>query len=305
MITDFYQVLGALKKRRPVYLSVAMANDREIVSALDMAYGCDLIRGAVLTGDVANTKRIFHELNIDPSPYEFVEESSQKDACRRAVQFVRDGEADLPMKGNVDSSVMLKEVLNSQRGVSVGGLISHVGVYQIPTYNRLLLMGDSAVNIAPSMLDKVEIINNCVKVAHALGIDVPKVAIVCAVEKINAKMSATVDAIEITRMFEKEDRKDSIVYGPLALDNAVSPEAAKHKGIGNPVAGQADILIVPNIEAGNIFNKSLEYFANAQKAGILMGASKPIILTSRASNKQSKLNSIALGVLVAGNQSFE
>ena len=163
----------------------------------------------------------------------------------------------------------------------------------------MFIVTDSAMNIAPSLEEKVEIIRNAVTVAHALGNECPKVAVLCAVEKVNPKMPATLDAQALTEMNQRGEISGCQVYGPLAMDNAVSAQAAMHKGVDHPVAGHADILLAPDIEAGNILNKSMEYFAHAEKAGIIMGTKTPVVLTSRASSDEAKLNSIALAVLTA------
>jgi phosphate butyryltransferase len=236
---------------------------------------------------------------MDLTDFEIIDEPDKNEACKKSVKLVHDGKASMPMKGIVDTPIILKAVLNSDFGLKSGRLLSHVGVLSIPGFSRLLIQSDAAINIVPSFREKIDIINNAVSVAHALGNELPKVALLCAVEKVNPKMQATIDAEELTRLNEIGEIKECLVKGPLALDNAISIEAAKHKGISHPVAGNADILITPNIEAGNILNKTLEHFCKAEKAGIIIGANVPIILTSRAASKESKLNSIALGVLIS------
>lgn len=203
------------------------------------------------------------------------------------------------MKGFVDTSVFLKAVLRKDGGLACGRLISHVGLLAVKGYKRMFLVTDSAMNIAPTLAEKAAIIRNAVMVARALGNDCPRVAALCAVEKPDPKMPATLDAAALTEMNRRGEIAGCMVYGPLAMDNAVSPQAAKHKGIDNPVAGHADILLAPDIEAGNILNKSMEYFAAAEKAGIIMGARVPVVLTSRASPDAAKMHSIALAVLTA------
>jgi len=204
------------------------------------------------------------------------------------------------MKGFVDTSIILKAVLKKETGLFVDGLLSHVGVLKVDRYDKFFIISDSAMNISPTLENKADIIKNAVKVAHALEIEIPKVAMICPVEKVNDKIISTVHAAELVKMNEEGKITGCIVGGPFALDNAVSEEAARHKGINHPVAGQADVLITPNLEVGNVLNKAMEYFAYTEKAGIIMGAGAPIVLTSRASSSTSKLNSIALAVLVAG-----
>jgi Phosphotransacetylase len=254
---------------------------------------------AILVGNKSEICRIADKEQIDLTHYSIVHEADRAEACRRAVGLVAQGQAELPMKGFVDTSVFLKAVLRKDGGLACGRLISHVGLLAVKGYKRMFLVTDSAMNIAPTLAEKAAIIRNAVMVARALGNDCPRVAALCAVEKPDPKMPATLDAAALTEMNRRGEIAGCMVYGPLAMDNAVSPQAAKHKGIDNPVAGHADILLAPDIEAGNILNKSMEYFAAAEKAGIIMGARVPVVLTSRASPDAAKMHSIALAVLTA------
>lgn len=297
MIRSFKELLEKVKSGEPQIISVAVAQDKDVLSAVNNAYKMGIAK-AILVGDKEEIEKIADEIGMDTSEFRIVDIKDKIEACICAVKLVRDGCAALPMKGFVETSDILKAVLNAETGLRTGNLINHVGVLEVLGYDRLFIVSDSAMTIAPTLEDKVDIINSSVRIAHALGNDEPKVAVLCAVEKVNSKMPATLDAAELTKMNEEGIIKGCLVKGPLAVDNAVSLEAAKHKGINHPVAGNADILIAPDIEAGNILNKSMEYFARAEKAGVIMGAKTPIILTSRASSSNSKLNSIALGVLV-------
>lgn len=217
----------------------------------------------------------------------------------KAAELVRDKKADVLMKGMVDTGLIMRAVLDKENNLRKSPVISHVAVMQVPGFDRLFYVTDSAMNIAPTLEQKAAILKNAVEVAHALENEMPRAAVLCAVEKVNPKMPCTLDAKELARQNKQGDIPGCLVDGPLALDNAVSIEAAKHKGVDSPVAGRADILLVPDIEAGNMLNKAMEYFAGADKAGVMMGAKVPIILTSRAASPQSKLYSIALGVLIA------
>ena len=266
-----------------------------------MAYDNGIINGAFLVGDKKEIESIAKENSIDISPFEIVDEPDKALACKKAILLVREGKAGLPMKGFVDTAIVLKALLDKEEGLRTGGLISHVGVLEVAGFDRMFILSDSAMSIAPNLEQKVDIIKNSVTVAHAMDIENPKVAILCAVEKENPKMPATIDAAALTKMNEDGEITGCMVKGPLALDNAVSSEAAKHKGIDHPVAGNADILIAPDLEAGNMINKSMEYFAKAEKSGVIMGAKAPLVLTSRASSDKSKMHSIALGVLVVQN----
>lgn len=301
MISDFNAMIQKLQAGGARTIAVGAAEDRDVLLSVENARRLGIAR-AILTGDRARIERIAAENGVDPADYEIVDAADPAQACLAAVDLVRRGEAALPMKGFVDTSVMLKAVLDRERGLRGSGLLSHVGVLKVSGFDRLFFVSDSAMTIAPDLEAKADIIRNAVRVAHAFGLEEPRVAVLCAVERVNDKMPATVDARELTRMNERGELAGCLVKGPLQLDNAVSPEAARHKGISHPVAGQADILIAPDIEAGNILNKSMEYFARAEKAGVIMGAKRPVILTSRASSDQAKLNSIALGLLVAGEE---
>jgi phosphate butyryltransferase len=204
------------------------------------------------------------------------------------------------MKGLVETAVLLKAVLDKETGLNTGRLVSHVAVMEVPSYHKLLFVTDAAINIAPDLDAKLDIVANAVIAARALGIARPKVAMLAAVEKINAaKMPCTVDAALVAQMNRRGQVRDCIVDGPLALDNAVSAESARIKGIESEVAGDADILVAPDIEAGNILYKCLMDLGGARGAGILMGASKPIVLTSRADSAQTKLASIAFAALAS------
>lgn len=297
MIRTFKELMNVVINGKTQTISVAVAQDTDVLSAVNSAYKMG-IANAILVGDKDEIEKIAKEIDMDINNFEIIDEKDKEKACKVAINLVREGKASLPMKGFVDTSVILKAVLNKEYGLKTGNLISHVGVLEVSGFDRLFVLSDSAMTIAPTLENKVDIINSSVKIAHALGNKEPKVAVICAVEKVNNKMPATLDAQELTRMNEEKIIKNCLVKGPLAIDNAVSIEAANHKGITHPVAGNADILIAPDIEAGNILNKSMEYFARAEKAGVIMGAKTPIILTSRASSDISKLHSIALGALV-------
>lgn len=295
---NFSEVIKFAKKRGPKTISVACCQDKEVLVAVEMARK-EKIANAILIGDIEQTKEIASNLNIDISNYELVDIKDLSEACLKAVELVSTGKADMVMKGMVDTSIILKSVLNKEIGLRTGNALSHVGVFDVDGYDRLFFITDAAMNIAPDLATKKQIIENACEVAYALDIENPKVAALCAKEKVNPKMKDTVEAKELEQMCERGEIKGCIVGGPFALDNAVSNEAAIHKGISHPVAGKADILLVPDIEAGNILYKSLVFFSKSKSAGVIVGAKAPIILTSRADSEDTKLNSIALGVLMA------
>lgn len=297
MIKSFAEVIKSARERGPKTIAVAVAQDADVLNAVSRAHR-EGIANSILVGDKEEILSIAAQQGIGIEGIEIMDEPDKATACQRAVELVSTGRADIVMKGLVDTSIILKAVLadESLRGQNV---LSHVGVAEVNGYDRLLVFSDAAMIIAPDLGQKAQILENAVKAARALDIDNPKVAIVCAVEKVNPKMPATLDAQELVKMNQEGRIKDCMVGGPFALDNAVSVEAAKHKGIEHPVAGRADVLIVPDIEAGNILYKSFVYFARAKNAGVIVGAKVPIVLTSRADNEEAKLNSIALAVLMA------
>ncbi|MDR0879078.1 MAG: phosphate butyryltransferase [Clostridioides sp.] len=294
---NFEEVKKFARERGPKTISVACCQDKEVLLAVEMAVKAGIAK-AILVGDIDKTKEIAKELNIDLAQYELIDIKDLAEASLKAVELVSSGKADLVMKGIVDTSIILKAVLNKEVGLRTGKVLSHVAVFDIEGYDRLFFVTDSAMVLAPDLMTKKEIIENAVAVAQSLDIDEPKVACLCAKEKVNPKMKDTVEAKELEDMNQRGELTGCVVGGPFALDNAVSEESAKHKGMVHPVAGKADILLAPDIEAGNILYKSISYFAKSKSAGVIVGAKAPVILTSRADNEDTKLNSIALAVLM-------
>lgn len=299
MIKTLKEVVDAAKERGPKTVAVACAQDEDALLAVDNARKNGIIN-AILVGDMEKVKAIAENCGIDLGAYECIDIADLTEASRKAVELVSTGKAQLVMKGLVDTSIVLKAVLDKEIGLRTGNALSHVAVFDLGThYHKLLLVTDAAMNIAPDLNTKKQIIENAVVVAKALDIETPKVAVICAKEKVEPKMPATVEAAELQAMNERGEITGCLVGGPLALDNAVSLEAAKLKKINHPVAGDADILLCPTIEAGNVLYKSLGFLTDAQSAGIIVGTKAPVILTSRADSEETKLNSIALGVLMA------
>lgn len=301
MIKNFDELIEIVKQQPKMKLAVATAEGEEVLLAVDEAVKLGII-DAILVGNKEKILKIANELKINVDSYEVIHTDNLTDAARIAVSLVADNIADFLMKGLIGTADLLKAVLDKEKGLRGSGLLSHVMVYSVPTYHKLLFLTDGGMVTYPDLYQKVQIVNNAVKVAKAFGINPIHVAPLCAVEVVNPDMQATLDAAALSKMNQRGQIKDCVIDGPLALDNAISIEAAKHKGITSPVAGQADILLVPNIEAGNILGKSLTYFAKAKSAGIIMGAKCPIVLVSRADTHEAKLNSIALGSLVANNK---
>ncbi len=298
MIKSIESLREAAKAQGTRCLAVACAQDDHVLLAVEDARRLG-IADAVLVGDEAQIRRVAAENGIDPANYRIIDEPDKVASCRTAVSLVRNGEADAVMKGIVDTAVILKAVLDKENGLRDAKVLSHVALFEVPGFDRLLLLTDAAMNIAPDLEAKKEILRNAVKVAHAIGNENPVVACLCAVEKINPKMPATLDAAALVEAAQAGELAGCTVVGPLALDNAVSVEAAKHKGIADPNAGRADVLLVPNIETGNVFYKSLVFLAHANNAGLIVGAKAPVIVTSRADSEQTKLNSIALALALA------
>lgn len=279
-------------------VAVAVAQDEPVLEAIKAAKEKG-IADAILVGDKLEIERIADKLEMDLSDYEIINETNTTKAAVEAVRLVSTGEADMVMKGLVDTATFLRSVLNKEVGLRTGKLMSHVSVFEIEGIDRLILLTDAAFNTYPDLKAKVQILNNSVEVAHACGIELPKVAAVCAVEVVNPDMPATIDASLLAKMNDRGQIKGCIVDGPLALDNALSEEAANHKGITGEVAGKADIILLPNIETANVMYKTLTYTAKSRNGALLVGTSAPVILTSRADKFETKLNSIALAALVA------
>ncbi|WP_041808781.1 bifunctional enoyl-CoA hydratase/phosphate acetyltransferase [Evansella cellulosilytica] len=242
-----------------------------------------------------NMGKCSFEIPIDKN-VTFVDAKNEKESASTAVQLIREGKGDILMKGMLSSSSLLKAVLNKHNGLRNNQVISHLAGFAIPNREKIFFVTDAAMNIAPTLSEKVQIIQNAVDALHKMGINQPKVAAVAAVETVNPVMQATLDAASLTQMNKRGQIKGCIVDGPLGFDNAISKESALQKGINSEVAGDADIIFVPTIEVGNILYKSLTYFANASVGGMIIGAKAPIILTSRTDSVESKLFSITMAL---------
>lgn len=298
MIKTFEQVLLKVKSQPMKTVAVAVAQDEPVLEAIRDAK-INGIANAILVGDKAEIEKIAQSVNMDIENYEIIDVKDVTQATLEAVKLVSSGKADMMMKGLVDTATFLKAVLNKEFGLRTGKQMSHIGVFEIPGYDRLIFITDAAFNMYPELKEKVDIVKNAVQVAHALEVEIPKVAPICAVEVVNPAMQATLDAASLALMNIRGQIKGCIIDGPLALDNALSKEAAAHKKISGPVAGEADILLMANIEAGNGVYKCLTYTTECKNGGLLMGAAAPVIVTSRADSPESKLNSIAMASLVA------
>ena len=300
MINKLDDMLKKLKGDKRVTLSVAAAHDEEVLLAIKSAVEMEIIT-PILIGEENKIREISKEINFDLSKFKIINKGTIEECAETAVKLVSSGEADFVMKGLLDTSVILKAVLNKEWGLRTDSLLSHVMVYEIPSYDKLLVTTDGGMNIAPDYDQKVKILKNAIEATKPLGLKHIKVACLAAKEKVNSKMQATVDARALQEAGERgEFGKDVTVEGPLAFDLAVSKEAAKVKGFKSKVSGETDIMLMPTIEVGNGIGKALTYFAGAKSAGIIMGAKAPIVLVSRADSHESKLYSIAYGALIAG-----
>ncbi|HWG84431.1 MAG TPA: phosphate butyryltransferase [Deinococcales bacterium] len=299
-IVGLARLIGQVKG--PKRVAVASAEDDHVLGAVHEARLEGLI-DPLLYGDENRIRKLAERMGIDHTRWTIVNAATKEAASEQAVRAVSEGRADILMKGLVDTATILRAVLNKEWGIRTGKLLSHVLVFDggnmQSEYNRLFFMSDGAMNIEPDLKAKIQIVENSVSVAHALGIDLPKVAMLAAIEVVNPDMSTAVDDAIISKMGDRGQIKGALIDGPLALDNAVSEEAARIKGITSPVAGKADILIVDNIDVGNVFYKTLIYFAKSQAAGIIMGATAPMVLTSRSDSEETKFNSIALACVLA------
>ena len=301
MINKLDDMLKKLKGDKRVTLSVAAAHDEEVLLAIKSAVEMEIIT-PILIGQEHKIRKISKEINFDLDNVKIINKETIEECAETAVKLVSSGEADFVMKGLLDTSVILKAVLNKEWGLRTDSLLSHVMVYEIPSYDKLLVTTDGGMNIEPDYDQKVKILKNAIEATKPLGLKHIKVACLAAKEKVNSKMQATVDARALQEAGERgEFGKDVTVEGPLAFDLAVSKEAAKVKGFKSKVSGETDIMLMPTIEVGNGIGKALTYFAGAKSAGIIMGAKAPIVLVSRADSHESKLYSIAYGALIAGH----
>jgi phosphate butyryltransferase len=299
MLTKLSQLKELVDKdHKPKKMVLAASEDAHSLCAVVEAAEQEIIR-PILIGDMEKTKGLAEILNLDISKYELIHAATPVEAVTQSVRMVHDGKADVLMKGKVGTSDMLKCVLNKDYGLRTGKLLSHFAYFEVETYHKLIAVTDVAMNIAPNLSEKISILNNAVMILNNLGIKMPKVAVLGAVEKVNTDMNATLDAALLSKMNQRDQILNCIVDGPLAFDNAVSVESAKHKEIKSEVAGDTDLLLMPDIEVGNVLYKTLVFFAKAKVASMIVGASAPIVLTSRSDSEQAKFDSILLAAVAA------
>jgi phosphate acetyltransferase len=294
----YERLLERCKGLQPVPTAVAHPCEQSALTGAVEAAQAGLI-APILVGPRTKIEEIAKSANIDISKLEIVDAPHSVEAARQAVALVREGRAEVLMKGSLHTDELMSAIVSREGGMRTGRRISHVFIMDVPTYHKVLIVTDAAINIAPTLEDKVDIVQNAIDLAISLGLEKPKVAILCAVETVNSKMQATLDAAALCKMAERGQIKGGILDGPLAFDNAISKDAANTKGIKSPVAGDPDILLAPDLEAGNILAKQLSFLANADSAGMVLGARVPVILTSRADSVRSRIASCGVAKLVA------
>lgn len=295
MISNLSTLIERAKKNPPKGVVVAAAEDVAVLGAIKKAVEEGVVY-PILVGNKSEIEKVANSIQFDLSNIEIInnDDNDSLHSAEIAIEQIHKGKASILMKGNIATGTLLKAVLNKEKGLRKSKILSHVAFFESPYYHKLLCVTDVAMNISPSLEDKVHILNNAVEACHKIGIDRPKVAVVAAVETVNPKMKATIEAAELTEMNKNGVITGCVVDGPLAIDNAVSKDAAALKGITGEVAGDCDIILAPYIEAGNMFYKALNFLGGASVAAIIMGATVPIVLTSRADSTQSKFMSIAL-----------
>lgn len=294
MFRDFVQVLEHAKKLDTKDLVVANPEDKAILIAVNDAFQMGLIR-PVLVGDKPLILELLMELGIRKDGYEIYNVNSKEEAAMISVKLVSKHENAVLMKGHLQSSVLLKEVLDKDHGLTTENLLFHIGVLEIPSYHKLLFVTDSVMNVLPTEEEKMKIVWNTHKFVTSLGIYLPKIALISSLEVVNNKIPSTVEAANIVKKLK--DEENFYIGGPFSVDVAISHESAKTKGVDHVVAGDADIMIFPNVESANTFYKAITFLANSTPVGLLLGASNPIVLTGRSDSYKSQLYSIALAVV--------
>ena len=293
-LNDLHQMAKAHQKKK---LVLAAAHDDNALEAVVNACKAGIVE-AVLVGNKEKIFSIAAKNQFNLEGFQIIDEDNVDKAAAIAVKMVHDKQADILMKGNLGTSNLLKAVLNKEYGLRTGELLSHLALFQLPTYHKIVALTDAAMNIAPDFNGKVSIIKNSVEYLRKLGIEKPKVAVLSAVETVNPDMKSSMEAAALAKMADRGQIKNCIIDGPLAFDNAVSKHSAEHKGIVSQVAGDADLLVGDDIDASNAMYKTFIFFAAAKCAAVIVGASAPIVLTSRADSDETKLNRIALAAAV-------
>jgi phosphate butyryltransferase len=294
-------LVDAARRKGPVKIAVAAGHDPDVIESLKQAREMGLADG-IFVGNAEKIRAAAKSAWLEIPESQIIHEPDDSAAARRAIGLVRDGQARLLMKGKVSTATLVRAVLDKEAGLRAGRLLSQVIVFQIPGEYRLRIMTDAAINIAPGLNQKADICRNAIEVAHAIGIEKPNVALLCALEFVNEEMPATMDAAGLTLMNRRGQITGAYLEGPIALDVPLSKFAADRKGIDSPLAENTDVFIAPDIEAANILYRSILYFAKGESGGIVVGAKVPLILLSRAETPETKIRSIAIAILTAAAQ---
>jgi phosphate butyryltransferase len=297
-IASFGKMVALAQKLGPVRIAVAAAHDPEVLRAVDQAQREGMVE-ATLIGDWPAIEAHAAQAGVDLGGATLVHEPDAGRAARQAVRLAREGQADVVVKGQIKTAELLGAALNRDVGIRGRGLLTHVALFELPGMERLIYLSDSGVMVYPDVYQKLEIINNVVGVAHLFGVSEPKVAILAASETVHPKIPASIDALALAKMAEQGWVEGAVVDGPLGLELAISPETVRIEGSSSPIAGLADVLIVPNVEAGNIVAKGLMYFARARMAGLVVGARVPILISSRADSAETRYLSMAMATVIA------
>jgi len=295
------QLFSIARTHGPRHMTIAAAHDPEVLLSVEQAWQRG-IAGATLIGDAPAIERFAASAGLTLAGADIIHQPDSVLAARQAVALCREGRADILVKGQLKTNELLEAVLDRHSGLRDKKLLTHVGLFEIPGYERLLYLSDSGVVMYPTIWQKLEIIRNAVDVARRLGLEKPLVAILAAFEIVHPKSIASVDALALARMAQEGWIKNALVDGPLALDVAISPDSARKKGVKSAVAGQADVLIVPSVPTGNIAAKGMMYFGGARMAAIIVGAQVPILINSRADDAETRLLSLALAAALAGGR---
>jgi len=301
MLNRLDQFEDLIRGKPPGRIAVAAAHDDHVLKSIHEVYrkGYAL---PILIGDKEKIFRIADDLEIDVSAMTIIKELDERKCAELAVNLVNNRDADLIMKGMLQTADLLKSVLERDKGLRGTALLSHIGACEVAGHHKLIFVTDAGINIAPDLKQKVEIIRNAVQVVRSLGIDKPKVAVLAAIEQVNPAMPSTLDAAALAKMADRGQIRNCLIDGPLAMDNAINLEAAQHKNIVSTVAGDADILLSPDIESGNIMFKSLVFLSHARSCGMITGARVPLVVTSRADSSDAKYYSILMALAMLGRE---
>lgn len=294
-IRNFAQLLEAARERAPKRVAIVGGGQRQTLQCVRMAHEMQLAQ-CLLIDDPERVRRVAAEEGVDLGGIEILREADMGEAAYRAVSMIHAEEADLVMNGRALPVELLRAALDKTKGLRIGKLVSDVSVFEIPGFDRLIFVSDVAIVVSPTLAQKTAIVQNAIDTAIELGVVTPKVAVLAATEMVNPEMPANMDAANLSKMAERGQIRGGFVDGPLAMDNAISVKAARMKGIESKVAGQADILITPDVESGNILAKAISYFARGHMAAVVVGAKCPIVMPSRSDPPEQKLISLALGV---------